>query len=321
MAGRKKLSPAEPGTDIQIADKTPPAIAAQEILARNAGELSSLEQIDGWISVAIQAGQVRAALVAATVSDRIIAESYVKAVGTKTYIDLPYTDADGARKRVSSLDEFCTVFFGKGARRCRQIAENLETLGQELFEAAGKIGLGQRDYVALKALPADDQDAIKQAIAGGDDRGAVVGMLAQLAERQAAEKADLQANLEASRKLVGDGAAKAERLQKQLHQAKLQRERATPEETLSLLRERTTAAALQVRVDITALGEGVDSLRERFAELREHAITTDANDVGDGQDAYMAGVIGELMGELRRLRDDFGLPIVNDRGANGWQGE
>lgn len=129
---------------------------------------------------------------------------------------------------------------------------------------------------------------------------------------------DSRADLEAK----DDRAAKRERdiekLQKQLRQAKLERQRATPEETLAKLRERTGATALQARLDISGEGEDADSLMARFGELREHAINSDADGAGDGQDAFMAGVIGELMGELRRVRDAFGLPIVNDHGAPDW---
>jgi hypothetical protein len=194
MAGRKPLAPVvlEQGTQL---DPDKLAVRRQELIAAHAaGEMPTLEQTAGWIDAAMHAGRVQSALVAATVSERIIAESYRAIAESKGYEGVPYTDAGGSRKHVSSLDEFCDVFFGKGARRCRQLAANLDTLGADLYEAAEKIGLGQRDYNALRALPEADQGVVKAALAEGSDKSAVIDLLNELAERLAqarAEKATL----------------------------------------------------------------------------------------------------------------------------------
>ena len=129
-------------------------------------------------------------------------------------------------------------------------------------------------------------------------------------------RADMQAKDDRAAKRESD----IEALQKQVRQLKGQRTKATPGETALELRQFATTAALQVRADISAHGEDADSLRERFAELREHAINEGgAESMGDEHDQFMAGLIGELLGELRRVRDAFGLPIVNDHGAPDWQ--
>lgn len=131
---------------------------------------------------------------------------------------------------------------------------------------------------------------------------------------------DARADIEAK----DDRAAKRERdietLQKQVRQLKGHRAKAAPDELVTELRSLASAAALQVRADIGATGEDVDSLQERFGALREQALAAgDAEGRGDEHDAFMAGLIGELLGELRRVRDAFGLPIINDHGAPSWQ--
>lgn len=129
-------------------------------------------------------------------------------------------------------------------------------------------------------------------------------------------RADIQAK--------DDRAAKRERdleaLQKELRAARHVREQASPDEAAAELRTRANLAAMQVRADLAAQGDEVDSLLARFAELREHAIEAGGPDaLGDEHDTFMAGLLGELFSELRRVRDHFGLPIVNDHGAPDWQ--
>ncbi len=128
---------------------------------------------------------------------------------------------------------------------------------------------------------------------------------------------DARADIEAK----DDRAAKRERdienLQKKLRQAKLERQRAEPDDIAGELRTLASAAALQVRADIGATGDDVESLQERIAALCEHA--AGAGGDGDEHHPFMGALIGELFSELRRVRDAFGLPIVNDHGAPDWQ--
>ncbi|MFA5589821.1 MAG: hypothetical protein WDA70_03760 [Lysobacteraceae bacterium] len=129
-------------------------------------------------------------------------------------------------------------------------------------------------------------------------------------------RADMQAKDDRAAKRESD----IEALQKQVRRLKGQRTKATPGETALELRQFATTAALQARADISAQGEDVDSLFARFTQLREHAINEGgAESMGDEHDQFMAGLVGELLGELRRVRDHFGLPIVNDHGAPDWQ--
>ena len=276
MAGRKKLSPAAPSTGIQIVEKTPPAEAAKEIAARDSGAFASRQQIMRWLKSTLHMGEVRAATVAAKVSDRIIAESYVKAVESEGYIGLPYDKPDGTAATCRTLDEFCSVFLGKSARRCRELALNLETLGAELYDAAQAIGLGQRDHNALKALPADDQEVVKAAIAEGGDKDAVVGMLTALVERQAAEKAALTKDLEKTEQARSKAVQSSKDAVARMHELELTLPQRAPDETLATLLRELHGRAAELKESTKAFLEGAHAVH-RHAE--EHEL--DANeDIG-----------------------------------------
>ncbi|HSX60242.1 MAG TPA: hypothetical protein VLF18_08595 [Tahibacter sp.] len=95
-----------------------------------------------------------------------------------------------------------------------------------------------------------------------------------------------------------------ERKEKTIRGLKKERDKAEPEETTALLRDACVRAALSVRSDIDANGD-VASLRTTFEELFQH-------DSGAATQTFLAGLIGEALVALRGLRDEFGLPIIND---------
>jgi hypothetical protein len=301
MAGRKSLTPAQPGRAIQIVDKTPVHIGELEAAARDAGELIPIEEIDRS-HVLLNAGRIQNALLMATVADRSIAESYLKIVESKAYVGAAYVDAGGNRRRVATLEEFCNIYFGKSARRCREIANNLELLGVELFEAAERTGLGQRDYNALKALPADDQEVIKQAIAEGGDRHAVLGMLTQLAQRQAVEKANLQSDIAAKNDVAAKKSDRINKLEEDLAKARRQARKATPDETLKVLRTRISELVVGIEADINAPGD-VASLRRWVAETTEFAQANNLDVM-----PMLAGTFAQIERVLWCLRDEFSIP-------------
>lgn len=302
MAGRKKLPKAE-SSGLDIVEKTPPELAKIEAEMRDAGELATGEQVQAWIRMGFQAGRIQAATVAATVSERMIAEAYRDIAESRGYMGMPYVAADGTRGNVSSIDEFCQVCFGKTARRCRQIASNYELIGEELFEAAQQIGFGQRDYNALKTLPADEQEAVRTAIAEGGDREAVTGLIKDLVERLVTEKAELKADALAKDERASQRERTIENLQKQLRQAKGQRERATPDEEAERLKRQFQAAALGVEIALTSEDADTDCLRNRTRDLIEHARAHERDVL-----PYLAGVFAQLERMLWLVRDEFGIP-------------
>jgi hypothetical protein len=146
-------------------------------------------------------GRIEAANFYETVSEKLIAETAINIRQGKQYKGLPYKDKDGNQKHVSDFEEFCEVFMGKTARRVNQLMLNYNTLGPELYEQAERLGFRQRDYNALKALPADDRAIIAQAIEA-EDMDKALDLMQQMAAKHHREKETTEKQLEELAKSV-----------------------------------------------------------------------------------------------------------------------
>lgn len=199
------------------------------------------------------------------------------------------------------------VNFGEDtAQRMMMAARRLKDLSNTaapryLIESAGN----QAKLFEMLAL--SDEQLVELAELGetagikSDDIGQMSSRELRAAIREARD------DMSAKDERAGAREREIERLNKELRKARLDASKATPDEAGAKLREKTGLTVLQLRADIFATGDDVDSLRERFSALREHAIQHDIN-----HDAYMGGIISELLMDLRGLRDDFGLPVLND---------
>ena len=109
-------------------------------------------------------GRIEAANFFTTVGDKLIAETALNIRESKKYIGLPYKNDHGNILQVRDFPEFCNAFLGKSYTRTMALISNYNLLGPDLYEQAERLGFRQRDYNALKALPADDRLLIAQAI-------------------------------------------------------------------------------------------------------------------------------------------------------------
>jgi hypothetical protein len=137
-------------------------------------------------------GRIEAMQFSATVAEKFIAETAISIKESKKYKGLPYTDENGNRRHVATFEEFCEAFLGKSSRRVRELVSNYNTLGGELYEQAEKLGFRQKDYNALKALPADDRQLIAQAIES-ESLDSALDLMQQLAAKHQREKSALEA--------------------------------------------------------------------------------------------------------------------------------
>lgn len=151
------------------------------------------------------------------VGDVAIAQAFIEVRSSKQYKGFPYKDEAGNLRHVEDFDEFCKVAFGKSYTRCYELSKNLHLLGSDLYESAERIGFRAKDYRALKALPPEEQEVVKQAIAS-ENKEQVLDILQDMAARHASEKAaakkeaaDLKADMEAKDKVLQ---AKQQRLDK-----------------------------------------------------------------------------------------------------------
>jgi hypothetical protein len=137
-------------------------------------------------------GHIEAADFMLTVSEKMIAESAIKIKKDKLFKHFLITDETGNRRHVSNFEEFCVYKLKKSRQRIEELVRNYNLLGPELYEKAERLGFGQRDYNALKALPADDRQLIAQAIEA-ESLDSALDLMQQLAAKHQREKSALEA--------------------------------------------------------------------------------------------------------------------------------
>lgn len=192
----------------------------------------------------------------------------------------------------------------EAAKRVANVATS-----QHLIAAAKSQG----KLIELLSLPEDQFTELAET---GETAGLDLDDVAGMTVRELREAVrEAREQLAAKDEVSANKERRIERLTADLAKAKRQRAKATPDETSAELREHASLAAMQVRMDLMAHGKEADSLFTRFGDLREHAET-----LGDPAsfDDYMAGLVGELLGEIRKVRDHFGLPLVNDGDSAPW---
>lgn len=205
--------PITPGTALAFED------AARDVHAADVAIMDSYEGIKA-------AGHIEALEFMRSVADVALAQRFIQVRGSKTYKDLPYRDKDGRICHTETLEDFCQAFLGKSYRRCMELAQNYHLLGKGLYEQAQVVGFKARDYKALQALPAEDQDVIKEALES-ESREQVLDILQELAVRNAAERessqkqaAELRADLEAKDALLKHKTERADKLAVELTKLK-----------------------------------------------------------------------------------------------------
>jgi hypothetical protein len=197
--------------------------ARKEMADLSSSELADEFAMDSY-DVLRQVGQIQGLEFTRRVVDVATAQIFDNIKKGKKYAGLPYKDEQGNTRHVGDLEQFCRVFLGKSYNRCLELAQNLHLLGPELYEQAEHIGFRARDYQALKALPPEDQEIVKQAIES-DSKDTVIELLQDMAVKHKAEKEALTKKLEDTQHDY-DALSKVEAdTSKKLREAKLELER------------------------------------------------------------------------------------------------
>jgi len=139
----------------------------------------------------MQVGRMQGLRFMAQIADTATAQIFSEVRSSRAHIGVPYHDAEGFLHHTQDMDEFCKVFLGRSYRRCAELADQVHLLGPELYETAQEVGFRSRDYRALKALPADDQSAVRAALEESKDTALEVlsSLLARHTQaREAAER-------------------------------------------------------------------------------------------------------------------------------------
>lgn len=285
-------SPALPGTQLQTAQRAAAAVTSDSI---------------AWLQAAQRGGLIRAHAFHELVAARAMLETYAQVKESKGYVGMPYVDSDGKLRQVATLEEYCREVLGKSYRRCEELLATRHLLGPELYEQAEEIGLGQRDYNAIKALPSKAQDVIKAAIEGKEDRKAVVEKLVKLVEQQQVEKdalateRDKAVNQYEAREAVIEGNTKKI---SDLKEKLLRIPREKPDEKGKAMILEVAAATQESAVDLKHLVKASDA-------LLQHAVENglDTAPYKAALTHHMAGVV-EQLGELIALLQVTGLDAI-----------
>lgn len=176
---------------------------------------------------------------------------------------------------------------------------------QRLLEAANSQG----KLIELLSLP-EQQFA---ELAEGSTEGLTLDDVEKMTVRELrAAVREARADLDAKDERAAKREREIEKKTAEIQRLKKLGAKATPDEVAQELREAVNRAVLCARAEIGARGKNADgqdvgSLAATFAALIEHGVDHD-QDHAD----FLGGAIGELMQELRKLRDLYTLPIVND---------
>lgn len=210
-------------------DADTPNQALEEIRQENNAVAAADAVIIGSFDAIKAIGRIEAAHFMETVSAKMIVETALIVKDSKKYKGLPYISDDGKTEIISTFDEYCEKYLGKTGRRVRDLINNYNQLGPELFEQAEKIGFRQRDYNALKALPTDDRQLIAQAIEE-ENLDKALDLMQQMAAKHQREKeattkqiADLEASAKSKDAVIQKKDQKLNELDHELERMKLDR--------------------------------------------------------------------------------------------------
>lgn len=298
---RKPHQPAELG------DTAGPMPAGHAITIAHEQEAKQIEQ--DMLSLAMQdVGSLRALDFIRKISGRAQVEIYLRQVKTRAYKAVSYTNAEGKTEKFPDIDTFCAVYLGESGRNLRNKAANYHLLGAELFEVSERLGFKGKDYSALKALPADDQEVIKQAMSPEADRDQVIDLLQEMAARHASEKAALAAQAkeaeetaEARSEVIAKKESRINEQEETIHKLKRRIESATPDEVGQQLRDEVGQFAFAAEAEI------LGNLRAGFQALLDHG---DANNCT--HENFMSGCLAQIEAALLTVRGEFNVKAKPD---------
>lgn len=259
-------------------------------------------------------GRIETSHFYATISDLAIAKQFEEIKNSKKYKDLPYRDNDGNVRHVADLEEFCQVFLHKSYRRCAELSQNLNLLGEELYQQAEQIGFRARDYQALMALPADDQEIVKQAIET-QDRDKVIELLQEMATKHKNDKDNLtkdleetKANYEAQIEINAENTTELNKLKENLAKLKKRVKDMPPVKVGEQIRKEATEAVNSLEKFIRG------AFYQSIKALDDHQSET-----GIDHKAIIAGFFAQARHSLNEVAIEFNVQNTpNDNPVGGW---
>lgn len=300
---RKPHDPLEP-------EVLPGAVPGHAITLAEETAIKQIEQ-DQFALAMQDIGSMRALDFVRQMSSRVQVEIYLRQKKTKAYMSVPHPGGG----HFSSLDDFCEAYLGESGRNIRRKVDNYHLLGSELLEVSERLGFKGKDYTILKALPADDQELIKQAMSQEADRDQVIDLLQEMAVRHASEKAALTAQAkeaeetaEARSEVIARKESRINEQEETIHKLKRRIETATPDQVGEQLRDEVGQFAFAAEAGI------LGNLRAGFQALMDHG---DANNCT--HENFMSGCLAQIEAALLTIRGEFNVKTRPDADpVPGW---
>jgi hypothetical protein len=190
-----------------------------------------------------------------------------KAKEHKEYVGLTYKTDNNELATVANWDDFCSHILNTPRRTIDERLLDLNTFGEEFFEASQRIGLGTRELRKLRQLPDETQQLVINSEAVDlSDKEAVKELIEDLNFKQVIEKSALENQLKEANQTVDAVRENSAAKQKELDQAKeLEAKRTFSQAPWQRQALDNTAAMMHAK---TAIEQGINQLSDVFDNLQ-----------------------------------------------------
>ncbi|MEX2475041.1 hypothetical protein [Marinobacter sp.] len=232
---------------------------------------------------------------------------------SKIYKGYEHVDESGNRQSVSTWEEYCEFVEGRSRQAVDLDIQNLNMLGDEMFEGLRQVGLGPGKMRDLRKLPEDQQQALLEESRKGnsDEVLALVNdmIVAERKGREAAEKDrdETRADYEAQGELLRKNREELDRTRFMLERSEHRLKNATPDE-----------AEEQLRLEVNGVSVELQSLIKTRLDVALEALKEHSDNTGKDQRHFMATLVQQAELEIQALRDKYQIPSQAGSNIPDW---
>jgi hypothetical protein len=233
---------------------------------------------------------------------------------SKEYKGLEFLDS-GKPVTITTWGDYCQLVEGRSRESIDLDINNLNFLGEELFESMRAVGIGPSKMREIRKLPDDTRHALLDAAQSGD-WDTMIEFTEDLLAEHAKEKEGLAelakestADLDATRKILDEERAAHQDTKLGLQRALRRIKTQTAEEADKELRQEAALVAYEAEVAVTG------NLRAVCTTMLDHAEQS-----GTDYRPFLASMVRHLEIQLAAIRDEFVLPDAEGAEEFSWLG-
>ncbi|WP_420554005.1 hypothetical protein [Neptuniibacter marinus] len=229
---------------------------------------------------------------------------------SKEYKGLMHIDENKKSQPITTWAEYCKVIEGRSVESIDNDLANLNTFGEEMFDAMRQVGIGPGKMRSIRKLPEDELLLIQQA-SESDDKDQVVELIDNLVTKHAKEKAQLAeekeqltserdeavADSEATRQVSAQKDEKINHLSTELEKSRRRISTSEPDQVAKELQIEAAGIAAEFKSIVqTKLRPAVEALMD-YQTLHPEI----------DQQNWLSATISDLQLDLTNLADDYQL--------------